>query len=265
MKKLGILILLVVSFSSCTVQERIVFDEGMGGRYTTSFDLSQLFAVASQGAPQSLDQPMKKLDTLVIFDDMLEQYKDSIATLPMEKQAELKKLKGMTMQMKMDQANSEFQFTAEKTFSNFNAIANVSEQMDEIFSMAKAQGVGAKVQGPGSEMLKTDKVVYTFEGNTFSRIDKKSLKETADDEPTEEDENATGDDMLTAMLGEFDDLLKQSVMTLSYTFPRKVASVSHKEAEISEDGKTVTYSIDWKSLMDEPSILENFSVQLEQE
>lgn len=267
MKKIFLVAFISIVFVSCNVQERILFDENMGGTYEMSFDLSAMLEVASKNGPATSDKPKKKIDTLIVFSEMLTQFKDSIATLPPKKQEELAKLENMTMHMQMDEENNVFKFSTTKTFNQFSEIAFVSDQMDEVFNMAKNQGVGAKSAGPGSDMLKTDKVIYTFENNTFSRLDEKAknLKDAngrgeVDETNTEED--AQGD-MLKGMLAEFDDMLKNSNMTLEYSFPKQVKSVSHKDAKISEDGKTVTYNIDWKTLLDDKKILETFEVTLE--
>ena len=85
------------------MQERIVFNEDMGGRYESVVDLSQLMALGAQGRPASVDKKKEKMDTLVVFNDFLETYKDSIATLPVAKQEDIKALRDFSMQMNIDE------------------------------------------------------------------------------------------------------------------------------------------------------------------
>ena len=261
MKKFLCIVALAVIFVSCNVQERIFFDENMGGNYEMSFDMSSMLQIANQDKPTTA-RALKKMDTLIVFRDMLEEMKDSIATLSPEKQAELAKLKNMTMRMQMDEANNVFKFSAKKTFKEFSEIAFVSNQMDEVFNMAKQEAGTAK--GPGSDMLKTDKVFYTFANNTFTRVDEKAMKMKDEGAKSQTETESAESEMMKGMLSEFDDLMKSSKMTLVYSFPKKVKSVSKKDAVISEDGSTVTYSVDWKTLMDDKKVLENFEVILEE-
>ncbi|MFT5078705.1 MAG: hypothetical protein ACI917_001221, partial [Patiriisocius sp.] len=211
-----------LAFVSCDVQERIVFNEHMGGSYETSFDLSQMLeSVGSMGA-SSKDEPSKKLDTLITFNDILVKYKDSIATLPKEKQVQLQNMKNMTMRMQMDEGNNIFKFNIGKEFARFSEIEFVSYEMDEMIDLAKNNA--AQEAGPAGDMLKTEKVRYFFENNTFKRVDEKLVNsEEVELEVVEESEE---DMMMQGMMAEFDDMLLESKMKLEYVFPRKVKSVS---------------------------------------
>ena len=268
MKDFFMLCCFVFAISSCTVQERIIFDSNMGGTYESSFDLSSMLAMAAANSPKSDERKQEKVDTLIVFNDILEQMKDSIATLSPEKRAELEKMRDMTIHMVMDDAEEVFRFTANKTFEEFSEIEYVSYQMDEVFKQVKQQNASTQAGGPGGDMMKTDKVRYTFENNIFRRVDPKVL---AKEERLEEDiideteeEEAAEDSMMKGMMAEFDDMLAESQMSLQYTFPKKIKSVSNKDAVISADGKTVTYKVDWKTLMENKDLLKNFEVTLEE-
>jgi len=264
-------VLAVVTLVSCNVQERIIFDKNMGGTYESSFDLSGMMKIAGEGKPASADKKAEKMDTLFVFNDLLEQYKDSIATLSPEKQAELEKMKGMKMRMVMDEEAGIFNMTVDKEFANFGEVAFVSYQMDEMMNMAKTETGQQSPDGGMNDMLKTDKVEYTFKNNTFSRVDAKLARKNAvrdTDSGEVEDESAEAEDdmaaaMMKGMLGEFEDALRESKMVLEYSFPKKIKSVSHENAVISEDGKTVRFEVDWKTLTDNKELLENFEVVLE--
>lgn len=263
--------LLVIAFVivSCNVQERIVFNENMGGSYESTFDLGQMMQMVGQNAAASTEELPVRMDTLINFNDMMVQYKDSIAALSAKEQEQLKQLKDMTMRMQMDQEAGVYNIAASKDFKQFSDIEFVSYQMDEVFNMAKQQGAqDQQVAGPGGDMLTTDKVRYTFKNNVFRRVDEKVYNK---ENPTEvevldedeEEEDTAGEDMMKGMLAQFDEMLAQSKMSLVYTFPKKIKSVSHDMAEISEDGKTVVFEVDWKTLLDDKTILDTFEVVLE--
>lgn len=270
-KLLFTLVFVVIAFASCNVQERIIFNEHMGGTYESSFDLSEMLKIAAEGNPESGVKEKKKVDTLFVFNDLMEEYKDSIATLSPEKRAELEKMKDMKMRMVMDEEEGIFKISVNKDFDNFEEVAFASYQMDEMMNMAKAQSGQQSDQGGMNDMLKSDKVLYTFNNNTFTRVDAKlaemEMEEEAIDDETDEQSQAEEDlaaAMMEGMLGEFEDALRESMMILEYTFPKKIKSVSHENAVISDDGKTVRFAVDWKTLSDNKKLLENFEVVLEE-
>ncbi len=260
MKKLLLIAVVVIAVVSCNVQERIVFNENMGGTYQTSFDLSSMLEAAGSMGPSSSDKPSKVMDTVIVFNDVLVKYKDSIATLPKEKQEQLQKMKDMTLRMQMDESKNIFKMNIGKDFKSFSDIEFVSYEMDEMMNLAKDNTTGSPAAGPGGDMLKTEKVRYYYENNIFRRVDEKLVNA---EEGGEVEEEVEEDMMMKGMMAEFDDMLSDSKMTLEYVFPKKVKSVSMDGAQISPDGKTVTFEVDWKTLMDNKKLLENFEVILE--
>lgn len=282
-KIIGLLSLLVFVLVSCNVQERIVFDDNMGGRYESSFDLSKMMSVANEmGGPSDPNKELTKMDTLVVFSEFIEEHKDSIATLSAEDRAKLEMLKDFTMAMKMDEATGEFKMDISKDFKTFSDLERVAYEIDNVFDQAKSEAAGGQqAAGPGGDLMSLDKVLYTFENNTFRRTDPKSITEHLEDEGLlkeetrldleklqdnlEADENDSQEDaMMKGMMGQFAQEFENSTMKLEYTFPRKVVSVSPEGAVISEDGKTVTFEVPWSDLLEEKTkVLENFEVVLE--
>ncbi len=282
-KIIGLLSLLVFVLVSCNVQERIVFDDNMGGRYETSFDLSKMMSIANgMGGPSDPNKELTKMDTLVVFSEFIEEHKDSIAALSAEDRAKLEMLKDFTMAMKMDEATGEFKMDISKDFKKFADLERVAYEIDNVFDQAKNEATGGQqAAGPGDDLMSLDKVLYTFENNTFRRTDPKSITEHLEDEGLlkeetrldleklqenlETDENDSQEDaMMKGMMGQFAQEFENSTMKLEYTFPRKVVSVSPEGATISEDGKTVTFEVPWSDLLDEKTkVLENFEVVLE--
>ena len=88
---------------SCNISERIVFNDDMSGQYESAFDMSSIMKLANQAAPKDPDKEYKVMDTLMVFSEIMETYKDSISQLSVEEQTKLEKLKGMTMRMHMDE------------------------------------------------------------------------------------------------------------------------------------------------------------------
>lgn len=281
MKKTVYLLLFLITtlLASCNVQERIVFNEDMGGRYESIIDLSQIMSMGGRTSSADSEKKASKVDTLVVFNDLLETHKDSIAQLPAVEREKLEALKNMSMQLKMDEDNGEMIMTIAKDFKVFNEIERVAYDMDKAFDSAKKTSPNASQvpSGPGSSMMSMDKVIYTFTDNTFRRTDPKSLSEHLTDEGVlsektkidldafkNKDADTPEAGMMEGMMAQMGEELEKSKMSLEYVFPRKVVSVSPEGAVISEDGKTVTFEVDFKTLLEENSkALENFEVVLE--
>lgn len=266
MKKLFLLSVLVSFFISCNVTETIVFNNDMGGAYKTSYDMSPLMKKAKENQTAATSENEKKevVDTLIVFNDMLEIYKDSIATLPKAEQDKLNKLRGMTLRMNMNEAAMQFEFEVGKEFNSFNDLAFINEEVSEALDMAKKETT--KNQEGTSQidgMLKGDPVKYTFENNIFKRFDPSIKKDLGQSEEEDQDEEASEDAMEAQIEQQFEEIFKESYYTITYVFPRKIKKTSIKNAEISKDRKTLTYKVDWNSINKDNTLLD-FQIELEE-
>ena len=81
---LGILVTALSFLTSCNIQERIVFNEDMGGTYENNMDLSTLMSLAGQNEFSDPEKKKVKLDTTIVFSELVEVYKDSISQLSVE-------------------------------------------------------------------------------------------------------------------------------------------------------------------------------------
>lgn len=272
-----ILVFILTIFASCSVSERIVFNDNMGGHFESVIDFSAMMAMA----PANPDKKQEKIDTLIVFNDILEIYKDSIASLPEKERLAMEALKDFSMGMKIDEEKSEMAITIGKGFDQFSDLERVTYDMEKAFDSAKntVPGGSQQASGPAGDLLKMDKVIYTFTDNTFRRTDPVALTDHIDDpailsdktkeeiknlEVTSEEEGEEGEDMFAGMMAQMEDELSKATMKLEYVFPRKVISVSPEGAVISEDGKTVTFEVDFKTLTENEKMLENFEVVLEE-
>ena len=173
----------------------------------------------------------------------------------------------------MDEREGIFKMKVQKGFSNFDQIAFISNDMNDLFDVAKQQGGANEAQSPVDDFMKAEPVTYTFENNVFRRVDIETLKEEDADFSNMVDENtpatrteSNGEmgDQMDEMMGQFTEILKKSTMTLEYVFPRVIKSVSHEGATVSDDGKTVTFVIDMHTLQEEKELLKSFEVVLEE-
>ncbi len=256
--KNSILIAICIGFfTSCNVTESIVFNSGMGGKYTSSFDMSPMMKYASENRPPSEEKVAEEqIDTTIIFDDFFKTHADSIATLSQEERTRFEKLRGVVMDIKMDEANGIFDFNVSKAFKTFNELETMNEELDEAMNVVKDIGdKDNQASGQIDELTKIEKVVYTFDKNTFTRAESSSIQK----EDTEDEEK---DEFTEQFEMQFEEIFSTSYYTLIYEFPRKVKSVSKENAVISEDGKTVTYKVAWNTIQKDDTIM-NLNVILE--
>lgn len=266
MKRVFLLFVVVCFFTSCNITESIVFNEKMGGEYSSSFDMSPMMQIAnSQGGSKKDASEMKKMDTTIVFNDLYKTHKDSIAALSDEQRAQLEKLKGMTVKVQMDEANGVFNFEMLRPFKSVSDLAHISDQMDDAMGVVKTLGSdeGQPQGGPMDELAQVDKVSYSFVNNTFSRFEPIEEVEELEEGETEEDlEETDENDFGKQLEAQFEEIFSTSYYTLVYKFPRKVKSVSSKDATISEDGKTVFLEVPWTVIQKDKSVL-NINVVLE--
>jgi len=220
---LGIFLIAIFAMVSCNIQERIVFNQDMGGTYHMDMDVSTLMAFAGQSEFSDPEKESAKIDTTVVFSEMMEIYRDSISQLSDEERQNIERLEGFTLQLKMDEEEGVFIIDMGKDFQDFSELTQIVNDGDEVMNFAK------RLEAQNKETI-------------------------------EEEEDSPG---VAEMMKEFDELLENSYMTLEYVFPRKVKSVSNEFATINEDGQSVTCKVSWKVLMDDDSVLNNFEVVLE--
>lgn len=266
MKNVFLLIVFACFFTSCNVTESIVFNNDMSGNYVTGFDMSPMMTYANENRPSSVEKEKKeKMDTTIVFNDVFKTYKDSIATLPEEERLSLEKLKGMVLDIEMDEEKNVFKFNMSKEFKKFDELKTIFEQVDEAMDYVKDVGNkdGEAPKEQLDEFAKTEAVSYSFSNNTFSRFQPNLVDTEVEDKTIEEaNEEAEGDEMKDMFMMQFEELFSNSFYTLEYTFPKKVKSVSSPDAIISEDGKTVTYKMPWSTINTDASVM-NLDVILE--
>lgn len=284
---------IVISLQSCLVTESIVFNEDGSGDFMVKYDLSEMqgqigdmFKVDSDGGDDNMDYndaedmeeeelseekskefneeegKKKTMDTLIYFDDYLKEMNDSIQKLSDEDRRDLENLKGMYMKMKTDEENGIFEMGIGMEFKSIDELKDIQDRVNNAKDYnTKQQGVDEMTENsPMSALMKTaeSEVIYKYENNVFSR-----LAEIQDVEEEMEEEEEENEEEL-AETAQFNKMFEDAYYTIEYTFPKKIKSTSVEGAEISEDGKTISYAVPWMKLMKDPKILD-IKVELENE
>ncbi len=244
MKKIQILAwaVLFALISSCNFTEEITLQDDGSGKLSINFDGAELMEMAGEEMQKSNEKP---IDSLISFKDLLEEKKDSIATLSPEEQAKLKRLEPFNMHMVMNPEEKVMKFDL---FSEFKKIEEVNDAFNAFQTANDLGNVGKQQSQPMGMQDPTTEVTYSFKKNSFSRkaeiLDQELFQQGLD--------SLQGAEMF----------LSGSTYTLKYHFPRRVKSTTAEAATFSADGKTLIYEVKFLDLMKNPSVLD-LEVELE--
>lgn len=213
-------LLLMVFTTSCNFTENITIQEDGSGTMSLGMDGSQVMKIAGK---QFAKEGKTKIDSTISFREIFAKSKDSIAKLPNEEQEVLKRIEKMDVHMLMDPETSEMQFSMELDFDKTSELTDMMKAFSDLSGLKNAKTV---ISQPSSMFYnKGYSVSYLYRGNKFIKKVKRNKKDKSKKEK------------LPKM---YEEIFSQSTYTINYTFPRKVKSVSNKNAVISEDRKTVT-------------------------
>lgn len=263
MKRCFALIVLVCFFTSCNVTESIVFNDDGSGEFLVNYDMGKVMTemgnAFSDGADEEDSSEKKEagkvMDTMMVFSEIMETYKDSVAALPEDKRLVLESLKDMYMKMHMDEDKEIFEFGVGLNFKSIEDLQGIQEKIKKAQSLnAQNDQVDAMKEGsPIGKYMGTDNknMQYLLTENSFSRItnlteEEVKVLEDLFDEVEESDESDK----------EFMSYFDSSFYNVRLTFPKKIKSTSIEGAVISEDGKTLTYKTSWMDYIKNPKLLD---------
>lgn len=254
MKKLFILFTFLGLLTSCNVTETIVFQEDGSGEFVSSFDMSEFLAKVKEMGPDS-GKEGEIMDTTMVFADMMENYKDSIASLPEDKKVVFEAVKNMYMTMQVNEDEGQMNLGIGMKFSSIDDLKDIQEKIRQAQSLngENDQLEMFKKQSPlGSLTGGEDNVKYSMTDKGFSRttiVAEKTSQEIEEFEELFKEDTDEGNK-------EFIQYFEESAYKLKLVFPKKVKSVSVESATIYADGKTVTYKTNWIDYIKNPNTLD---------
>ncbi|MNQ26588.1 hypothetical protein D3C85_398270 [compost metagenome] len=238
--KLFLTFFVLVTLVSCTVTENIYINDNGSGNFSVEMDGSALMAMM----PTDSLKTEKSIDSTFSFKQLLVEKKDSIAKLPIEQQALLKKLENFNMRMKMDAQEKQFVFSMNTNFKNVAELQDVMETMNAFNTIQKNNKSTAEANPylPSGGFGSNNSVLsYAYNGKKFTR---KATMNTAE---TNEMENDS--------LQQYKMIFESSIYVLKYHFPKPVKKVSNTTALFSEDRKTITIQYPFSEYMANPDKL----------
>lgn len=264
-----LVVVALVSLSSCSITERIVFKEDGSGKFAYEVDGSKVMsmmgsAIKNKDAKESKKKKKNKkgerdavdMDSTFTFRELFAEKKDSISKLPLEEQAKLKKMENFSMRIVMNEDKGIMNYSM---FTDFKSIAELSDMTSPVQSM-KSLGSAGKSVGEKGNMLNDDNVnTYVYDGKTFKKtVHKPVVDQSVKDAGLSPEDQELADGMKESMTA----IYEESDFKVVYEFPKAVKKVSHPNAQYSNDRKTVTVSFGMKEYMEHPEKL-NLEVELE--
>ncbi|TYA75008.1 hypothetical protein [Seonamhaeicola marinus] len=247
------LILLTVCFTNCTIKESIVFSEDGSGSYLLNYDMTEFMSkMKSEMGGGSSSSGDKVMDTTIVFKDIMEKFKDSVAALPEEKRLAMEAVKDMYMKMNMNEAAGVFDFGIGMNFKSIADLKDMGEKIKKVQSLnAQKDQVDAMKGSPLGKFMSPENngFSYDYSETSFSRTT--TLPADWDSSKFDLDENSESDKDK-----EFMEYFENASYIVEYTFPKKIKSYSIDNAELSNGDKTITYKVSWLDFVKNPKVLD---------
>ncbi|RZN82233.1 MAG: hypothetical protein EVB11_09030 [Winogradskyella sp.] len=245
--------------TSCNVTETVVFTEDGSGEFLVSYDMSEIMAQMEDAMGGGADDSEKKepgevMDTTMVFADIMETYKDSVAALPEEQRLAMEYVKDMYMTMQMDEDAGKMNMGIGMKFNSISDLKDIQNKIKKAQSLNSQSGQVdmMKSQTPlGALSGSDDNVDYNYSDTMFSRTT--TIAEKTEEELEELNSLFEGEDETDK---EFMQYFEASYYTVKLVFPKRVKSANVEDAVISEDGKTVTYKTSWMNYIKNPKSLD---------
>lgn len=238
LQKIGMLVLLVAFLVGCQFSETMVLNEDGSGRMKITMDMSEMMAMLPTD-----DTTMVAMDSIVSFKQLFESKKDSISQLPQAEQERLKLLENYQMRMVMNPETSKMVY---EIFTDFKSVAEANSLMEGLSTTENMNfspsGGTTKDPKENEPVVQATGVKFSFENNVFKR------------DGFIKDEEAYNKQMDS--IQQLEAFMSGSLYRLEYTFPKRIKNVSLDDAEISNDGKTVTFQQKFITYMKNPDALD---------
>jgi len=255
-------LLFVLSFSSCTITEKMILNENGSGKFAYDIDGSKMMSMMGSAFKGDSNDAKKEkkgkvIDSTFTFKELLASKKDSIAKLSPEEQAKIKKMEKFSMHMQMDEEKGIMNYSM---FTDFNSISELQDLMSPLQSMKSlTPGGGSKMMGANAGLPEENSSTkFYYDGKSF----KKSVAKIEKKKGEEKTEADSDEDLGGKMKESMEMIYGQSSFEVVYQFPKAVKKISMPNALYSDDRKTITIEYPLKEYMENPDKL-NFEVEFQ--
>ena len=248
MKRLFLILIIGLTLIGCEIREEYTFNKDGSGEYQMAFDMSELMNMDVEPDSTEVQQPV---DTLIVFSNLLDEKKDSIAQLDPAEQERLEKLRPLKMRMIVDDSTKQMNIKLSYSFETIDDLKNFSDAVEkaDIKELDDITAAGQPQQG-----MATDSVAKQEENNVFDmaesfetkfsskKFSRKITEEARMDAVKKKDTTMTADDPFADMVR-----FKQV-----FRFPYRVKAVDNENAKILSDFKGVELEANMYQINNDP-------------
>jgi hypothetical protein len=245
LRKLFLLVVMTFFLVSCQFSETMIINEDGSGRMSIAVDMSEMMAMMP-----TQDSTEQKMDSVFSFKQVFEEKKDSIAQLPKAEQDKLKLLENYQMQILMDSETEKMVYTI---FTDFTSVTEANNLMEGLSATGStkmsADGSSSSSSSMGGPTEQATALRFSFENDVFERdgyITDPALFQKQMDS-----------------IKQMESFMDGAMYSVKYTFPKKIKKASMENAEISADGKTITFQQKFITYLKDPDALD-IQIELEE-
>ena len=259
MRKVFLIIVFACFIASCNVTESIVFNQDGSGEFLATYEMGE--AIKAMSVAMGGDENKEKkeggeiMDTTIVFADIMETYKDSVAALPEEKRLAMEAVKDMYMRMQINEDEGVMSFGMGMQFESIDDLKDIRKKLKKIQSLnSQGDQVNAmKENSPLGNFMgnENNDVAYIYTTDGFSRMTSIKLPDEATEDAIDELFDETDESNQ-----QFLEYFEGSFYNVKLTFPKAVKSIDVEGAEFSDDRKTVTYKTSWVEYLKNPRLLD---------
>lgn len=243
MRRIAVPFLLLFTMMSCTMKEKMVLKEDGSGAFSYGFDMS---ALMKMGKSTDSTKVPKVIDSVFTFKELMKPMKDSISKLSDIEKEQFKLLEMFRIKLKVNEKQKEFSYEMEFDFPTTDSLKNMVSPTKAamLLSLTDKKVPKNSLKTDGSE--DTNNTSFSYDGKFFIK------KVTSTIPNAEKDKNKSKVKKENTLQDEFskkmDEMFKECKYSLEYHFPKKIKTVSLKDAKISEDKKSFVVEVPIENL-----------------
>ncbi|KAB1066818.1 hypothetical protein F6U93_13260 [Tamlana haliotis] len=234
---------LIFNLYSCEVVQEVNFNTDQSGQYSLGFDLSEMMSMGLDSESDSMEQ----IDSLIVFSDILESKKDSIAKLSLEEQNKLKELEAYSFYIKSDTTSGQFKMKINYDFKDLEDLALFGEKLKDQ-DIKELNDLNQKLQAtdkskPNMMLNISDSFDTTFNKDKFTLSISQEALEKAE---KEKDTTMTADNPMANLMR----------FKLRYNFPYRIKNVSNEHAKILSNFKGIEITANLYQMVSDPKFFD---------
>jgi hypothetical protein len=240
--KIYLLFFAIFSLTSCQITETIYLNPDGSGKIETESLRDEHSYMQLVGENYSKEEKFE--DTTYVFKDFIDKYSETFLKLPAFEKDIFQKYAAVNVHSKKSSYEKEFRTKMDLNFNKIEEVPDLYKTQEYADDLEHNYALSAEEHYYN--------VSYTFDGSLFKRIVK----------ITDEVELKKQQGKIAALKTRFSNLKLNQPYLLQYHFPRKIKSVSNKNAKISEDKKSLKVQFLLSDCLQNPEIT-NLEVVLE--